>query len=72
MDITKQPNEYMLLLIAIPDTIPSQATTGWDTGHEMESLSAEFLAAGRELTKLPCTVGLVYTKSANPCYKNWT
>ena len=55
----------------IPDTTPSNATTEWDMGHEMENLTEDFVAAGRELANLPCTVGIVFARSANP-YKNFT
>ena len=64
------PKEYKLLLICVPDTTPAQATTYRDTGHGMDVLTPQFLTAARDLGKLPCTVGIVYTRSANPHYKN--
>ena len=63
MEAMKQTKEYKLLLILIPDTTPANAITEWDMGHEMENLSEEFVEAGRDLAKYPCTVGIVYTKS---------
>ena len=70
MEAMKQTKEYKLLLIMIPDTTPTNAITEWDMGHEMENLSEEFVAAGRDLAKLPCTIGIVYAKSNT--LKNFT
>ena len=60
MEQSKQDMDYKLLLIMIPDTTPTNATTGWDMGHEMDRMTPEFVAAGRDLANFPCTVGLVY------------
>ena len=49
MESVKDQQQYRLLLIMIPDTTPANAVTEWDMGHEMESLSEEFISAGREL-----------------------
>ena len=49
MESIKDQQQYRLLLIMIPDTAPANAVTEWDMGHEMESLSEEFISAGREL-----------------------
>ena len=68
MDATKQEKQYKIMLIAIPDQTTKVIER--DVGVEFERLSGEFVAVGRELAKMPCTVGFVFAKSVNP-YKNF-